>query len=301
MGRLQHRQFLIAAGGLAWLPSAARSQRTGKVARIGWLSTVGDALSPVPFESSGSGLRHLAGFAAAFVLTAGLNGCATMPGEDPRVAAEHYQKAIASPMRTEQDRRLDAARRPAGFLPFTQVKPGMQVLDVAAGAGYTSQLLALVVGPAGTVRAQNTQPRPLLNQRLVDHPQAHFIPVLRPFEDPVPDGTPQLDLITIIQNYHDICYLPVDRAKMNARLFAALKSGGHLVVIDHAARSGTGVADAKSMHRIDEALVRAELRQAGFKLEAESDFLRNPGDPRDMSSSGAKIPTDKFALRFVKP
>ena len=243
----------------------------------------------------------LAGFAAAVVLTSGLVGCATMPGEAGRSTSEQYQKAIDSPIRTEQDRRLDEVRRPAGFLPFTQVKPGMQVLDMAAGAGFTSQLLALVVGPTGTVRAQNTQPRPLLNQRLVDHPQAHFVPVLRPFEDPVPDGTPKLDLITIIQNYHDICYLPVDRAKMNARLFAALKPGGHLVVIDHAARSGTGVADAKSMHRIDEALVRAELRQAGFKLEAESDFLRNPADARDMSSSGAKIPTDKFALRFVKP
>ena len=58
MGQLERRRILIAAGGLALLPSAARSQRTGKVARIGWLSTVGDALSPVPFESFRSGLRE---------------------------------------------------------------------------------------------------------------------------------------------------------------------------------------------------------------------------------------------------
>lgn len=33
---------------------------------------------------------------------------------------------------------MDAARHPAEFLPFTQVQPGMRVLDVAAGGGYTS-------------------------------------------------------------------------------------------------------------------------------------------------------------------
>jgi len=227
----------------------------------------------------------------AAILTASLLGC----------AAANYQEAVDSPVRTEQDRGADAVRRPAGFLEFTQAKPGMQVLDVLAAAGYSSQLLALAVGPTGVVYAQNTQPRPALTERLSRNPQANFIPVVRPFEDPVPGGAPKLDLITIIQNYHDICYLPVDRVKMNQRLFAALKPGGHLVVIDHSARAGTGVGDVKSLHRIDEAVVRADFLQVGFKLEAEGDFLRNPADPRDQMSYGSKIPTDKFALRFVKP
>jgi predicted methyltransferase len=108
-------------------------------------------------------------------------------------------------------------------------------------------------------------------------------------------------LITIVLNYHDIAYLPVDRARMNARLFAALKPGGRLVVIDHSAKSGTGIADAKTLHRIDEATVLAELRQAGFVLDTTSDFLRNPADSREVSSGDGRIPTDKFALRFVKP
>jgi predicted methyltransferase len=44
-----------------------------------------------------------------------------------------------------------------------------------------------------------------------------------------------------------------------------------------------------------------EIRQAGFVLDAEGRFLRNAADPRDVTSTDAKIPTDKFALRFVKP
>ena len=117
----------------------------------------------------------------------------------------------------------------------------------------------------------------------------------------MPENAPKLDLITIVLNYHDISYLPVDRLKMNQRLFAALKPGGHLVIVDHSARAGTGTAEGKTLHRIDEAVVLAEEKQAGFVLEAEGDFLRNPADARTESSNEPKVPTDKFALRFVKP
>jgi len=181
------------------------------------------------------------------------------------------------------------------------LQPGMSVLDVSTGGGYTSQLLALVVGPDGVLWAQAPQPGATVTKRLSDNPQANFRLVARPFENPVPEQAPPLDLITIVLNYHDIAYLPVDRAKMDARLFAALKPGGRLVVIDHSAKAGTGVADTKTLHRIDEAVVLAEFRQAGFVLEATSDFLRNPADSRELSSGDGRIPTDKFALRFVKP
>ena len=230
-----------------------------------------------------------------------LGGCSTMPAEDPRIAAERVKSVIESPIRTDQDRRMDAARRPAEFLPFTQVKPGMQVLDVSAGAGYTSQLLALAVGPSGRVWAQREQPGAALTKRVNDQPQPNLVVVIRPFEDPVPDQAPKLDLITLILNYHDITYLPVDRAKMNQRLFAALKPGGHFIVIDHSAKAGADIAVGKTLHRIDEAIVLAEVRKAGFVLEAESNFLRDPADTREESSGDAKIPTDKFALRFVRP
>lgn len=196
---------------------------------------------------------------------------------------------------------MDAERKPAQFLPFTGVRPGMKVLDVSSGGGYTSQLLALAVGPSGTLFAQTPRPGATLTKRLADHPQANFILVLRPFDDPIPDHAPPLDLITLVLNYHDISYLPVDRAKMNARLFAALKPGGHFVVIDHSSRSGKGISEGRTLHRIDEAVVVDEVRKAGFVVEAEGDFLRNPDDARDESSNRPRVPTDKFALRFVKP
>ena len=227
------------------------------------------------------------------------SGCATVSSpQAQRIAAE---RVIASPIRSDQDRKTDAARKPVEFLLFTGVQPGMRVLDVSAGGGYTSQLLALAVGSGGTVYAQTPRPGETLTRRLADHPQPNLVLATRPFEDPVPDDAPKLDLVTLVLNYHDISYLPVDRAKMNARIFAALKPGGHYVIVDHSGRPGTGITEGRTLHRIDEAVVRSEVQNAGFVLEAAGDFLRNPADARDDSSGQPKVPTDKFVLLFVKP
>jgi len=234
------------------------------------------------------------------LLVSMLAACATSPPDDASREAR-AAAVIASPIRTPADRALDAERKPAQFLPFTRVAPGMKVLDVSAGGGYTSQLLALSVLPGGTLYAQTPRPGATLVKRLDDHPQADFVLVQQPFDDPVPAGAPKLDLVTLVLNYHDISYLPVDRARMNAAIFAALKPGGHYVIVDHSSRPGAGISEGKTLHRIEEAVVRREVEQAGFVLEADGDFLRNPADPRDVPSSRPAIPTDKFALRFVKP
>jgi len=249
----------------------------------------------------GSVSRSVLAFLLTPALACSTNACAATQADSSQALFESYRKAVASPIRTDEDRSADAKRRPLEFLQFTHVQPGMRVLDIAAGGGYTSQLLALAVGSRGTVWAQATKLQPALEQRLASHPQPNIIPVVRPFDDPVPGDVSRLDLITIIMNYHDIAYLPVDRAKMNRRLFDALKPGGHLVVLDHSAKPDAGVSAAKSLHRIAEAVVMNELQEAGFELAEESDYLRNPSDPREQAFFDMTIPTDKFALRFVRP
>ena len=238
---------------------------------------------------------------AAWGLAFAAHSFAAPQSETPKALRAIYLQAISSPVRTEGDRSADAKRKPLEFLQFSKVRPGMQVLDVAAGGGYTTQLLALVVGSKGKVWAQGPETSRVLQARLANHYQANIVPVAQPFEDPVPDNAPKLDLITLIMNYHDIAYMPVDREKMNRRLFDALKPGGHLVVLDHSATPGSGVSVAKTLHRIDEKVVLDEELKAGFKLEQESNFMRNPADPRDKAFFNMTIPTDKFALRFVKP
>jgi predicted methyltransferase len=88
---------------------------------------------------------------------------------------------------------------------------------------------------------------------------------------------------------------------MNAAVFAALKPGGMYVIADHAGRAGTGISEAGTLHRIEEAFLVQEVQAAGFKLLAHADFLRNPQDPRDKNTPEPAQPKDEFVLRFVRP
>ncbi len=237
--------------------------------------------------------RHLAHALLA------LSACALLPHSAMAADASHTA-AINSPARAG-DVKDDAKRKPATFLEFAQVKPGMKVLDIVAGGGATSQLLALAVGPTGGVWAHNSKANANLDKRLAANLQANLHPVVAPFENPVPAGTGPFDLITINMNYHDIVNTPADRTAMNKALFDALKPGGRIVVIDNAAKEGTGLTATKDLHRIDEAAVAAELTKAGFIADGKNDYLRVPGDPRELPffKMDGK-PDDKFALRFTK-
>jgi len=243
-------------------------------------------------------------FAAAVVAAAALLvGCAT----DTRQAAPDYQALVAKTDRTEGDRATDVRRKPEQLLAFYAVRPGMTVLDLGAGGGYNTELLARAVGPSGKVYAQNTRSmldnliKGRFDERLQTPAMKNVVHLVREFEDPVPADVRNLDLVTFNFTYHDTAHLGVDRARMNRSIFNALKPGGVYIVADHSGRPGTGVNEAKSLHRIEEAVVRREVEAAGFRLVGEGGFLRNPADPRDASVFKPKQPNDEFVLKFVKP
>jgi predicted methyltransferase len=98
-----------------------------------------------------------------------------------------------------------------------------------------------------------------------------------------------------------VTYMPVDRAEMNRKMFAALKPGGFLVIADHSAKPGDGTSVAKTLHRIEETTLRQEIEAAGFKLDAEGDFLHSPADPRDVPVFKPQVPVDEFVLKYQKP
>src|SRR6202030_2516959 len=112
----------------------------------------------------------------------------------------------------------------------------------------------------------------------------------RPYDDPVPEDLHDLDAITFLFFYHDVTYMEVDRAKMNRKMFEALRPGGVLVIADHAAKPGAEIGVGKTLHRIDEAIVRREIEAAGFRLIGEGDFWRHPDDTRDFSSNRPPSP-----------
>lgn len=236
-----------------------------------------------------------------------LTACATPSA--PRLSAGEIAALLAATDRSEADRMNDTRRKAPQFLAFIDPRPGMRVLDLGAGGGYTTELLARSVGPTGHVYAQNSTYfvqnllKGRFDARLATVSMRNVSHHVLEFENPVPsDIAPgALDLVTFMFTYHDLGWIGADRARMNRAVFAALKRGGHYVLADHSGRPGTGISESKSLHRIEEALLRAEVEAAGFKLVEEGMFLRNPNDPRDKSVFKPAQPNDEFVLKFVKP
>lgn len=217
-----------------------------------------------------------------------------------------FAEIVAAPDRSEADRAIDQRRDPAKLLAFTGVRRGMKVLDLGAGGGYSTELLARAVGPTGIVYGQNSadvhpRARERFALRLSTPAMLRVSPLEQPFDDPLPPGLDQFDLITFLFYYHDTTYMPIDRAAMNRKIYDALKPGGVLVVADHSAKEGEGISVAKTLHRIEESVVRREIEAAGFKLIGEADFLRRPEDARDFSVNRPTGPVDEFVLKFQKP
>jgi predicted methyltransferase len=220
--------------------------------------------------------------------------------------------AVDAPDRSDADRALDKGRQPAKVLAFFGIQPGMHVADLGAGMGYTTELLARVVGPKGVVYGQNNK---FILDRFAEAPWSarlqkpvmkNVVRVDREFGDPLPPEAHDLDAVVMILFYHDTVWLGTDRARMNAAVFRALKPGGVFAIVDHSAKAGTGISDVQTLHRIDEATLRKEVEAAGFRLAATSDVLRNPSDTRDWNDSplaaGERRGTsDRFTLVFVKP
>jgi predicted methyltransferase len=62
-----------------------------------------------------------------------------------------------------------------------------------------------------------------------------------------------------------------------------------------------GLSETKSLHRIEDTVLRKEVEAAGFQLQGEGMFLRNPSDPRTAPSGKNPAPNDEFVYKFVKP
>ncbi|VTU13503.1 putative methyltransferase [Variovorax sp. SRS16] len=291
-----------------------------------------------------SPLRRAARAAALIGAACALAAC-TAPGPrapaQPVLSQARIAEIVASPDRSEADRRNDVRRKPQEMLAFIGVRPGMVALDLSAAGGYTTELIARAVGPTGRVYGQSPprppmsrpaqpegaaapmmpmpmpmpmgaaaapagapRPSPVALAERAKNPNAgHIVADVRPFEDPVPPelASNGLDLVTLMFNYHDFGHMGVDRAAVNRAVFAALKPGGMYVIADHAGRPGTGISESGTLHRIEESFLRAEVEQAGFKLAAEGTFMRNPSDPRDRNTPEPPQPKDEFVLKFVKP
>jgi len=236
----------------------------------------------------------------------------------PAAAAEAevsiYAAAAASETRPEADRTSDAGRNPEAVLEFFGIRPGDTVLEMWAGGGYYTELIAHVVGESGKVVAHaNT---PILQFAGDAHTQRHAdnrLPnaeILLAENNELALEADSFDAATIVLNYHDLYWsseeygwVQIDVPVFLAELYKGIKPGGTLGIVDHQAASGSPADTGSTLHRIDSAIVIAELEGTGFVFEGEIDVLANAEDDHSKSVFDPEIrgKTDRYVLRFRKP
>lgn len=253
-------------------------------------------------------MRALLAAAGVLALLGCAGGGAHQAASQAPVAASasYITAALSDARRPEGDTTRDSFRHPADIMAFAGVRPGWRIADVGPGGGYYTRLFAVAVGDAGRVygidrpNAPDRPPRAILAVA----PQYNNVTVVQQGYQGWTVDQP-LDAIFISQIYHDF-HLPalnLDVPAINRDMFAQLKPGGVLIVVDHAAVDGSDLSVTDSLHRIDQATLRHEVEAAGFVFEAESQVLRNPQDARTerVFDSDIRGHTDQFVMRFRKP
>jgi predicted methyltransferase len=217
--------------------------------------------------------------------------------------------AVANPARPAELRTIiDPLRKPAETLAFSGVRPGMTVGEFYPGGGYFTMMLSRVVGPKGHVYGlENLGWKGAVDadkKLLAEGKWANVSIDYQPFgtvKFPKP-----LDLAWVTQNYHDLKiaeYGKVDTVAFDRAVYRALKPGGIYFILDHQGPAGMTDEQIAKLHRINRDVVVREVTSVGFKLVAEGNFLRRPGDDHTKSIFDKSIQghTDQYALKFIKP
>ena len=228
--------------------------------------------------------------------------------------ASSIASALSAPGRPADAVALDESRKPAAILSFLGLKPGMHAADLVSGTGYWAEIMARVVGPKGHVIAY--QPDQFYNDSdgaaiwtALMSREKNVTMTRYPFEKFAAPAA-SIDFAISNLNYHDQYWesseykiARSEPADYVAALYAAMKPGGVVGIIDHVGLTGDTRAIVNKVHRIDPEVVKADFIKAGFVLESASDILRNPQDDHTklVFDPAVRGKTDRFVFKFRKP
>lgn len=158
--------------------------------------------------------------------------------------------------------------QPDRMLAALEIPKGATVADVGAGVGYHTWRLADIVGPSGKVIAEDIQPEmiEMLEKNIRSRGLGHVQVVLGTPTDPkLPEGA--VDLVLMVDVYHEIA----DPDPVLARIYAALKPNGRLVLVEFRAEDRN--VPILPAHKMSIRQARAEIEPKGFRFEKNLDFL----------------------------
>jgi predicted methyltransferase len=255
-------------------------------------------------------MRNLKILTLALVLS---GASVTVIGPAVAKPADIGAAVAATANRSADNVKLDEGRKPAEVLQFLGLQSGMQAIDLFGGNRYWAEIMAPAVGPKGHVTVwepkqfydKDSQEKFAAFQQKT--PNTHLI--VSPFEAMALERN-AYDFMMINLNYHDVYWesakYGVKRMEPDAFLktvYDSMKPGGIVGVIDHVGNPGDTRETVEKYHRIDPAVVKADFERVGFKLESESELLRNPADNHSLLVFNPEIrgKTDRFVYKFRKP
>jgi predicted methyltransferase len=239
---------------------------------------------------------------------------------------------LASPHRKPGNPERDAQRHPVETLTFFGIKPDMTVLEVGAGGGWYTEILAPLLAKKGKLIATGGDPNGPDDQmstaygtrlklfieqapELYGKVQVSYVSPPEKLEL-APEGT--VDLALVIREMHNWQRREYLDAYL-AAIYKALKPGGILGVVAHRAKPDADPKQSAETGYLPEAWLIATIEKAGFKLIEKSEINANPKDTKDYEEGVWTLPpnfalgdkdrekyqaigeSDRMTLKFAKP
>ncbi|MCU4120003.1 methyltransferase [Variovorax sp. N23] len=259
-----------------------------------------------------------------------LAGAAAAVDRPTAASAAALHAAVDGPQRSAANRARDGARHPFETLEFFGLRPDWQVIEIAPGGGWYTEILAPFLNPHGRLYAahypadgtsEQRRARAAFRAKLAADPVTYrrvvlgTLPVTH-FTDIHPPGG--ADAVLTFRNIHN--WIADGHFDETLRaFFDVLKPGGVLGVEEHRAPPGTSLARVIDSGYVPQDFVVERARAAGFVFQAASEVNANPRDTHDHAQGVWALPptlrggevdrakyvaigeSDRMTLRFVKP
>jgi predicted methyltransferase len=246
-----------------------------------------------------------------------------------QLSAQHraqLAQAVKAPTRTPANVARDKYRNPAATLAFFGVKPTDTVVEIFPGRGWYSEILIPYLTRGGGTYYAAAPVRGLegfrtfvgTNPQLYGSAKTAMFPVRATGEDGVAAGT--ADVVLTFRNVHNWLMGDEPYAELAFKqMYAMLKPGGTLGVVDHRLPERADSAREKTSGYLKTSTVRRLAEQAGFRFAGASEINANRRDTTDHPEGVWTMPptlrlgdkdrakylaigeSDRMTLKFVKP
>jgi predicted methyltransferase len=265
-------------------------------------------------------------------ILAACTAAASAPPVTDAATLATLDRVLAGDHRSDPNRARDQYRHPRETLEFFGLRQDMAVMEVSpGGGGWYTEVLAPVLREHGEYVAASFDPNSTSEyaktnskkfaDKLAARPDLYDRAKVTALQapnalKPVADGT--MDMVVTFRNVHG--WMGDDAADaMFKAMYAALKPGGILGVVEHRAKTDEPQDPKAESGYVREDYAIALIEKAGFELLGRSEVNANPKDTADHPHGVWSLPptleggdvdrdkylaigeSDRFTLRFRKP